>query len=768
MHKNNEERGKKSDVFRKNNRLRKTFLNCILKIVVIMDSVKLRDTVKIVQCILEENMKQIMEHKNYMLKRISMLLAVVVCMVLVVGTVIGTSIDTSAAEKVIQTTSDYTVKVVEESTTSCKVVFTPNSTASLVILHYVINDDTSNQQNPLLSATGNDWVYEISGVKAGDRIKLFYTYNLGQGEYGSEWVTHEVGTASESGGTTGGGSTEDDSEDNSESGSGSETVSGTKIEAESYVFMSGVTNEGAQISSLDTNDWMRYQTNVASAGKYRIVARAKASGTTDGKIVFRNESGRIGEVSVTKGGADFADYKSDEITLSAGTMQLTSIVVSGGITADYFVLEPVTSQGGGNNGGGNTGGGSTGGGSTGEYEVPEVDETIPVQNDKIIFQFNNKTNGAYADDQVYWCILGYKPVTMELCYVEADGTLVPVNAGMNTIPVGDRMCADIYNTLEDNDYVYMPSIVSGRMYLSYGSPVYITINETDTGVVGFAGPDLNNPSDPNANVLFEFLEFTIGSGLGTANENPVEYWGNTTRVDNYCFPVVTRLMGENGSTNGINYDIYDKTVGDLGTRQEMFDKYRAQAPAEWQNLVTKDKNGNDLRIIAPCKGDFNEGKPYANYFDAYIDAFWTKYTNEDLHFECQGGDFTCRVKNGVLTFTESRSGQKGTVQKPTTQEMLEGKGAFDTGTAIEKVLEAQLCAAFTRGVALQPENWYNPEAYYQGDGENKQYPYNYYSKFMHENSINGFSYGFCYDDVHEQATLLHFTNPTTLAIDLKW
>ena len=44
----------------------------------------------------------------------------------------------------------------------------------------------------------------------------------------------------------------------------------------------------------------------------------------------------------------------------------------------------------------------------------------------------------------------------------------------------------------------------------------------------------------------------------------------------------------------------------------------------------------------------------------------------------------------------------------------------------------------------------------------------WYSKFWHENSVNNLAYGFCYDDVNDQSTLLHYTNAKALVIDLKW
>lgn len=380
-------------------------------------------------------------------------------------------------------------------------------------------------------------------------------------------------------------------------------------------------------------------------------------------------------------------------------------------------------------------------------EIPQLRTDIPVRSDKMFLQLNNKTNGKYRDSEIYWTVIG-RDKDHQICYLDAQGNLIKASTALNTLEKNGRKCADIAHSLAEASYVYMPDIESGRMYLSYGEPVYITFNIDGDGNVGYAGPDLNNPTDPNSDVLFEFAEFTVTNK---------EYWGNTTRVDFFSFPVVTRLVGQGGYDNRPgDYDVYDKTVGDIGTRDEIIAAYKASAPSIWKTLVNED------RIMAPCKSTFNEGQIYGNYFDAYIDEFWNKYSHETLVFQCDAGTFRGRVNGDHMVFT--KDGDNGTynIYKPTTQDVLEGKGNFNRGNSTEKVIEAQLCAAFNRGVATDPANYQNPSAYY------KNSTYNYYSAFLHQHSINNLAYGFCYDDVNDQSTLLHYTNPTALVLDLKW
>ena len=368
------------------------------------------------------------------------------------------------------------------------------------------------------------------------------------------------------------------------------------------------------------------------------------------------------------------------------------------------------------------------------------------QSNNMYFKFNNLTNGKYSSDKIFWCVLGYDKQN-NLSYLDKNGNLRKASLDMNTISKSDRMCANICYTVAEAPTVYVPDIVSGRIYIGYGEQVYITFNMAADGRIGYAGPDLNNPTDPNQDVLFEFLEFTI------INK---EYWGNTSRVDFFSFPIVTRLIGSDGVSNGKHYENFDRTVGDLGTRDELFSAFKSEVPEEFKTLVT------DKRILAPCKSTFNEGGKYASYFDGYINEFWTKYSSESLVFKCDAGTFTGKVQGNAMIFTSDGSAETYTIYKPTTQDVLEGKGNFNRGNARELVIEAQLCAAFNRGVATQPNDFNNEAAYY------KNKVANFYSGFFHNHAIDGYAYGFCYDDVFDHSTLLHFSNPTGLIIDLKW
>lgn len=223
----------------------------------------------------------------------------------------------------------------------------------------------------------------------------------------------------------------------------------------------------------------------------------------------------------------------------------------------------------------------------------------------------NGTNGAYPDSQVYWGVLGINPANGKWSYLDLSGNLVPISNALNDasghLTKNGANYANIYHTVSQASWVNMPKITSGRMFLSVGTPLYIKTYDT-----GFAGPDINNASDPNRNIYFDFVEFTVDA---------TGYHGNTTRVDAFGFPIQHRLVSLSGA--------YDKTVGELEseTRAGIFTKYQNEVPAAFKSLATDQA---PYRIIAPIHGSFAVGGANANYFAGY-----SSYNTQDI-LRCDG------------------------------------------------------------------------------------------------------------------------------------
>lgn len=210
----------------------------------------------------------------------------------------------------------------------------------------------------------------------------------------------------------------------------------------------------------------------------------------------------------------------------------------------------------------------------------------------------NGTNGAYPDNQIYWGVIGINPVNGAWSYLDLSGNLIPISTALNNatghLTKNGNNYANIYHKVSDASWVNLPKITSGRLFLSVGTPCYIKTYDD-----GFAGPDINNSTDPNRDIYFDFVEFTV---------NDSGYHGNTTRVDQFGFPIQHRLVNKAGT--------YDRTVGELEseTRSGLFAKYQSEVPTEFKSLGTLQA---PYRIVCPISGPFNTGGAYANYFSSY-------------------------------------------------------------------------------------------------------------------------------------------------------
>lgn len=271
-------------------------------------------------------------------------------------------------------------------------------------------------------------------------------------------------------------------------------------------------------------------------------------------------------------------------------------------------------------------------GSQSVYSVVPSSIPSPEGNGVMTCRIMNGTNGAFRDDQIYWAVLAINPDTGAWCYLDLAGQLIPISIALNDaaghLTKDGVNYADIYHTISEKEWISLPRMVSGRMYLSVGGPCYIKTYDT-----GFAGPNIDNPTDPNRDIYFDFIEFTI---------NESGYHGNTTRVDGFGFPIQHRLVNRAGN--------YDRTVGEFEseTRAGLFAAYQNEVPEPFKDLGTLQA---PYRVVAPIHGSFAAGGANANYFAGY-----SGYSTQDILLGTNGlqqePDICAAINRHVYTLSD--------------------------------------------------------------------------------------------------------------------
>ncbi|BBY58917.1 hypothetical protein MSAR_20530 [Mycolicibacterium sarraceniae] len=92
------------------------------------------------------------------------------------------------------------------------------------------------------------------------------------------------------------------------------------------------------------------------------------------------------------------------------------------------------------------------------------------------------------------------------------------------------------------------------------------------------------------------------------------------------------------------------------------------------------------------------------------------------------------------------------MDKPTTAQVFAGDGPL-VGNHEQGTVFAQVDAAFNRGVAASPDQGGTVAAYYPADTS-----YSAYAQVFHELGLDGKNYGFPYDDVNSQRSVLIHAN----------
>ncbi|MBE1160707.1 beta-1,3-glucanase family protein [Dyella acidiphila] len=381
----------------------------------------------------------------------------------------------------------------------------------------------------------------------------------------------------------------------------------------------------------------------------------------------------------------------------------------------------------------------------------------------IITDLNNNTNGQWADNQIYVEILGNDPVTGALSWVNYDGTVTPASVADNTaanalVAPNGQTYPNYAFTLAQSHQLKLPPITSGRIYISEGSPLYMTIMAgANGGNDGYAGPNPLNGTDPNINVHYDWYEFNYNATGGI--------YINTTQVNQFGLPLLLDVWGAKETFHmqmGINESIAD-----------LDQEYVSQTPTAFHTPAP-----TNLRILSPAETTFGNGGANGNYFDSYIAGAWGQYSSTPVTITVNGRQFNGTAAGSTLTFTEvnpaaANVGETFVVQQPSTQDILLCAGSMASGVAgstpqqqdenaIQLQLENQICAATNRGVLLTQANWANAASYYQSA------PANFYSQFWHLHSVGGMAYGFSYDDNNNQSTTITTQQPEHMAFGIGW
>ncbi|MCX5151910.1 glycoside hydrolase family 64 protein [Streptomyces sp. NBC_00320] len=360
--------------------------------------------------------------------------------------------------------------------------------------------------------------------------------------------------------------------------------------------------------------------------------------------------------------------------------------------------------------------------------------------------FQNNTRGTYADSQIFVTVLGLV-VPGQWSYMKPDGSMAHINhldatAPGHLVKKGVSYPDMSFTLAQVGGTVPSPaSIRGGRIYISLGSPLYLPVSPDDQG---WGGPDLRNPDDPNSDVYYDWYEYTYLQGQ-------VAFGGNTTQVDQFGFPMTSRLRQTSSG--------YDTTRGITRTRAEVMQQYAASVGAAFKPLQ------NGYRIVAPRSSNlFLAGGAQQNHLTTAIDRAWSYYTAHPFALTRLGETFSGRVSGSTLTFSKNGTGPF-TLRKPTSPDVMACAGALASGNDTEKQLGAEFCAAFNRGVALDTTAWYAPAAYYARTAKND------YAGFFHTVGLDKRAYGFPYDDVNDQSSVQILGNaepPTGLTLGIGW
>ncbi|AEM84813.1 glycoside hydrolase family 64 protein [Streptomyces violaceusniger] len=352
------------------------------------------------------------------------------------------------------------------------------------------------------------------------------------------------------------------------------------------------------------------------------------------------------------------------------------------------------------------------------------------------------TNNSGRGDQIYVYTIGTLLSTGQQGWADASGTFHPWPAGGN--PPTPAPDASIAGPAGGQALTIRIPKLSGRVYFSYGQKLDFRLT---TG--GLVQPAVQNPSDPNRNILFNWSEFTLDdSGL----------YINSTQVDMFSAPYVVGVQGGDGGV---------KSAGHLkpGGYNGVFNALRAQ-PGGWAGLIQTRPDGTLLRALAPGHGIEAGGLP-ANTMDNYINRVWQKYTSSTLTVtpfaDRPNTKYFGRVSGDVMNFTNGAGAVVTSFQKPDSDSVFGCYKRLDApNDEVRGPISRTLCAGYNRTTLLTNSN--QPDT--SDAGFYTDAVTNHYARAIHAQMADGKAYAFAFDDVGQHESLVHDGNPQQASITL--
>ena len=354
-----------------------------------------------------------------------------------------------------------------------------------------------------------------------------------------------------------------------------------------------------------------------------------------------------------------------------------------------------------------------------------VPDTIPLE----------ITNNSGRSEPVYVYDLGTQLSSGQQGWADANGAFHAWPAGAN--PPAPAPDAAINGPAAGRSMTIRVPKFSGRIYFSYGRKLDFRLA---TG--GLVQPAVQNPSDPNRDILFNWSEYTLNdSGL----------WLNSTQVDMFSAPYA---VGVQRSDGGVSSTGHLKSGGWNG----FFSALRAQ-PGGWSGLVQTRSDGTVLRALSPLYGVETGALP-AQVMDDYVNRVWQKYTTSTLTvtpFADQPGTrYFGRVSGGVMNFTNSSGAVVTSFQKPDADSVFGCHKLLDApNDLVRGPISRTLCAGFNRSTLLVDAN--QPDLttadFYRDPVTNQ------YARAVHAQMADGKAYAFAFDDVGDQESLVHDSGP---------